>query len=56
MLDERNITMAEMIEEFLADDETYFVVVGAGHLVGDNGLINILDERGYVTEQLYDLD
>ena len=56
MVDERNITMAEMIEEFLSDDETYFVVVGAGHLVGDNGLINILGERGYVTEQLYDRD
>ena len=35
---------------------TDFVVVGAGHLVGENGLINILDGRGYVTEQLYDLD
>lgn len=56
MVDERNVNMAEIIEGFLADDETYFVVVGAGHLVGDNGLINILDGRGYVTEQLYDRD
>jgi len=52
----RNVTMAETIEGFLADDESYFVVVGAGHLVGENGLIDILAERGYVTEQLYDLD
>ncbi len=56
MIDQRNLNMAEIIEGFLADDETYFIVVGAGHLVGDNGLINILDERGYVTEQLYDRD
>ncbi len=56
MVDERNINMAEIIEGFLADDETYFVVVGAGHLVGDSGLINILEARGYVTEQLYDRD
>ncbi len=56
MIDERNLTMAEIIEGFLADDETYFVVVGAGHLVGDNGLINILGEKGYATEQLYDRD
>jgi uncharacterized protein YbaP (TraB family) len=54
--DERNLDMAEKIEEFLADDKTYFIVVGAGHLVGENGLVNILDERGYVTEQLYDSD
>lgn len=54
--DERNLDMAAKIEELVADDETYFVVVGAGHLVGENGLVNILDERGYVTEQLYDSD
>jgi uncharacterized protein YbaP (TraB family) len=54
--DERNFDMAEQIEEFLADEETYFIVVGAGHLVGENGLVNILDERGYITEQLYDSD
>jgi uncharacterized protein YbaP (TraB family) len=53
---ERNINMAETIEGFLTDDESYFLVVGAGHLVGENGLIAILDERGYVTEQLYDQD
>jgi len=52
----RNITMAETIEGFLADDESYFVVVGAGHLVGEDGIIDILAERGYVTKQLYDLD
>jgi uncharacterized protein YbaP (TraB family) len=56
MFYERNINMAEIIEGFLANDETYFVVVGAGHLVGENGLIDILDGKGYVTEQLYDLD
>ncbi len=56
MVDERNINMAQIIEGFLADDESYFIVVGAGHLVGENGLINILDKRGYVTEQLYDRD
>ena len=56
MVYERNINMAEIIEGFLTDDETYFVVVGAGHLVGENGLIDILDGRGYVTEQLYDQD
>ena len=56
MLDERNLNMAEAIEGFLADDESYFVVVGAGHLVGENGLVNVLEQRGYLTEQLYDLD
>lgn len=54
MFDERNLNMVEMIEGLLGGDESYFVVVGAGHLVGENGLINLLEARGYVTEQLYD--
>ncbi|OGO20132.1 MAG: hypothetical protein A2Z15_03040 [Chloroflexi bacterium RBG_16_50_11] len=56
MYDQRNLKMLEKIEEFLADDEIYFVVVGAGHLVGENGLINLLKNKGYKVEQLYDSD
>ncbi len=51
-LDERNFGMVDKIEDFLKDDETYFVVVGAAHLVGENGIINLLNEKGYTTEQL----
>jgi uncharacterized protein YbaP (TraB family) len=54
LFDERNINMAAKIEEYLADDETYFIVVGAGHFVGENGLLNLLGEKGYAIEQLYD--
>jgi uncharacterized protein YbaP (TraB family) len=56
LFDERNFNMAAKIEEYLADDETYFIVVGAGHLVGENGLLNLLTEKGYAIEQLYDSD
>ncbi len=56
MIDERNFNMAEKIDEFLGGDETYFIVVGAGHLVGENGLVNLLTEKGYAVEQLYDSD
>ena len=44
--------MVDKIEGFLENDEIYFVVVGAGHLVGENGIINLLEEKGYITEQL----
>ena len=56
MYDQRNINMLQEIEEFLADDEVYFIVVGAGHLVGENGLLNLLQDKGYIVEQLYDSD
>ncbi len=52
LLDERNFGMAEKIEGFLEDDENYFVVVGAAHLVGENGIINLLESRGYTVSQL----
>jgi len=49
---ERNRKMASKIEDFLRTRETYFVVVGAGHLVGDQGIIEILKGKGYLVEQL----
>ena len=52
LLDERNFSMVEKIEGFLLDDETYFVVVGTDHLVGENGIINLLLEKGYLPVQL----
>jgi uncharacterized protein YbaP (TraB family) len=51
IIDERNFQMLEKIEQYLEDDETYLVVVGAGHLVGENGIINLLDNQGYAVEQ-----
>jgi uncharacterized protein YbaP (TraB family) len=51
LIDERNFLMVEKIEQYLQDDDVYFVVVGAGHLVGENGIINLLDSKGYTVEQ-----
>jgi uncharacterized protein YbaP (TraB family) len=52
MFDDRNHGMMEKIVKFLENDETYFVVVGAGHLVGEEGLLSLLEEAGYSVEQL----
>jgi uncharacterized protein YbaP (TraB family) len=51
-LDERDVAMADQIEEFLQGDngDTYFVVVGAMHLVGDNSIAGLLEQRGYHVE------
>jgi uncharacterized protein YbaP (TraB family) len=49
---ERNRKMVSKIEDFLRTKETYFVMVGAGHLVGNQGIIEILKGRGYLVEQL----
>ena len=49
---ERNRKMASKIEDLLRTSETYFVIVGAGHLVGDRGIIENLKKKGYLAEQL----
>jgi len=45
---ERNRKMVSKIEDYLKEKETYFVIVGAGHLVGDQGIIEILKGKGYL--------
>jgi hypothetical protein len=45
LIDDRNKKMASRIEEFLNTEQTYFVVVGAGHLVGNEGLLRILSKK-----------
>jgi uncharacterized protein YbaP (TraB family) len=52
LIDERNYLMVDKIESYLGDNEVYFVIVGAAHLVGENGIVNLLIEAGYHVEQL----
>ena len=49
---ERNRTMAARIEELLKSGQGCFVVVGAAHLVGDEGIVAILKRKGYRVEQM----
>lgn len=52
LINERNRNMVGKIEEYLDEDEIYFIIVGAGHLVGEQGIVALLKEKGYHTEQL----
>ena len=49
---DRNEKMANKIDGFLKDDAIYFIVVGAAHLVGEKGIISILEKKGYSVIQL----
>lgn len=42
----RNIEMTKKIEDFLTSDKKYFIVVGAGHLVGEGSIIDLLQKTG----------
>ena len=52
IIDDRNKNMASKIEDFLKTKETYFVIVGAGHLVGEKGIVEILKKKGYQVDQM----
>lgn len=52
MFTDRNVAMAERLETLAKDGRTYFVVVGAGHLVGDGGLVRLLAARGFKVDRL----
>jgi len=48
----RNEDMANDIKTFLDSKGTYFVVIGAGHLVGEKGIPNLLRKAGYDVKRL----
>lgn len=53
LLYKRNISMSAKIEEWLNTKDTYFVVVGAAHLVGKKGIVELLTKSNkYKIKQL----
>lgn len=39
---QRNIEMMKKVEEYLKTDKTFFIIVGAAHVVGEKGLVQLL--------------
>ena len=52
LLDDRNTAMTAKIERFLQTPKSYFVAVGAAHLVGDQGILSQLQRKNFRVEQL----
>ncbi|MEJ6951598.1 TraB/GumN family protein [Natronospora cellulosivora (SeqCode)] len=52
MFDDRDLLMTDKIEEYIDEGKDVFVVVGAGHLVNKNGILLLLEERGYSLRQM----
>ena len=44
LLFKRNIEITEKIEEYFLDSRTFFIVIGAGHFVGENSIIYNLEK------------
>lgn len=52
LLLQRNLKWIPQIEQMLRDADTEFVLVGAAHIVGENGLLDLLADKGYAIRQL----
>ncbi len=51
LITKRNYMMTKKIEGFLKTKKDYFVVVGAGHVIGKEGIVDLLQQRGYKVGQ-----
>jgi len=49
---DRSAAMAEKIAELAVDGKIYLVVLEAGHLIGERGLLNLLQSKGFKISQL----
>jgi uncharacterized protein YbaP (TraB family) len=52
LLVQRNRSWIDRIVGYLDDDQDYLVVVGAAHLVGEDGIVEMLSERDVSVSQL----
>jgi uncharacterized protein YbaP (TraB family) len=51
---DRNVRMADRIADKikLAPDKGFFFAVGAGHLLGDEGMVRLLEKKGYKLKRI----
>jgi len=49
---ERNNNWVPQIENFIGQNDNYFIVVGALHLVGKKGVVELLKAKGHKISQM----
>lgn len=54
LLDDRNAAMADSVDAWLRGDRDVFMVVGAGHFSGEDGIVQRLERRGWTVTQRED--
>ena len=52
LLIDRNLHWLPQIEQMMSTPETEIVLVGAAHLIGQKGILKMLENQGYTIEQL----
>lgn len=52
MMTDRNIGMADKAEEYMNGDDTVLFIVGAAHFYGDDGILSLMESRGYTVTKI----
>ncbi len=52
LFDDRNINMTKQISNNIKANKSLFVVVGAGHIIGENGIVELLRKEGFKLVQI----
>ena len=52
LFDDRNINMTRQISENIKAAKSLFVVVGAGHIIGEKGIVELLRKEGFKLVQI----
>lgn len=49
---DRNTNWVGRIEDIMSGSDDYFIAVGAGHLIGEDGVVEMLKRKGYAIERV----
>jgi uncharacterized protein YbaP (TraB family) len=49
----RNLNMTSKVKDYLRDNKKYFVIAGAGHMIGEGGIVDLLRKSGNYTITRY---
>lgn len=52
MITDRNYGMADALEQYNTEDKNVFCVVGLAHVVGAEGLVKLMEQKGYTVEKI----
>ena len=49
---DRNANWVGQIEKIMAGSDDYFIAAGAGHFIGEDGVVEMLKKKGYAVERV----
>lgn len=52
LISDRNYNMSNKLQEYFKDGKDIFCVVGLAHIIGEDGIANLLEKDGFIVEQI----